>query len=512
MLARSLRMAAPAPRLASTSLPCRRTLVRHASTSSSSKASSEFFASSARLSNNSSMTLISSAAAIIGGAALYAALAPKVECEAAKPTPASAVKGGNQSDLPEISHLDPKLLTDTSAPMRKRMETYIKLLQYNIVSALSQEEPKARFLIDSWLRKEGGEGISCVLQDGSTFEKAGVNISVVHGMLPPAAVRQMSADHAGLMDKTGYKLEGKDADVKGLPFYAAGLSLVVHPKNPFAPTVHFNYRYFELTHPEKLADGTPNPRHPSNRKDGEHDHEPIAWWFGGGTDLTPIYLFDEDATHFHRTLKAAADAHDASFYPTWKQWCDKYFWIPHRAEARGVGGIFFDDLTLPQWAASSKAYIPLSDGSKPTPAHPLVASISSSRQHTKDTLFATVRSLGDAFLPAYLPLVQKRKATPFTEAHERWQQIRRGRYVEFNLVYDRGTKFGLQTPGARIESILMSLPLKARWEYMERVSGGGAQGRDGKATRSSDAEQANEDEEKLERHTQAALRHPREWA
>uniref|UniRef100_V5GIL9 coproporphyrinogen oxidase n=2 Tax=Kalmanozyma brasiliensis (strain GHG001) TaxID=1365824 RepID=V5GIL9_KALBG len=397
--------------------------------------------------------------------------------------------------------------------MRQRMETYVKLLQHNIVSALSQEEPKARFLIDSWLRKEGGEGISCVLQDGSTFEKAGVNISVVHGTLPPAAVRQMSADHAGLMEKTGYRLEGKDADVKGLPFYAAGLSLVVHPRNPFAPTVHFNYRYFELTHPEKLADGSPNPRHPKNRKDGG-GNEPIAWWFGGGTDLTPIYLFDEDAKHFHQTLKSAADQHDPTFYPTWKKWCDKYFLIPHRGEARGVGGIFFDDITLPQWAsATSSAYIPLSDGTKPTPSAPIVPSISSGKPHDKDSLFATVRSLGDAFLPAYLPLVQKRKATPFTEAHERWQQLRRGRYVEFNLVYDRGTKFGLQTPGARIESILMSLPLKARWEYMERYSGGGAQGRDGKATTRQDAgEGSGEEEGKLERHTMEALRKPREWA
>ncbi|SPO25098.1 probable HEM13 - coproporphyrinogen III oxidase [Ustilago trichophora] len=506
MLARSLRLAVRRP---STSSSCRQ-LVRHASSSATK--------TSARPSSNT-MTIASSVAAIVGGIALYATLSPKssspLQCEVAKPTPASAIKGGNQSDLPEISHLDPKLLTDTSAPMRKRMETYIKLLQYNIVSALSQEEPKARFLIDSWLRKEGGEGISCVLQDGSTFEKAGVNISVVHGMLPPAAVKQMSADHAGLMDKTGYKLEGKDADVKGLPFYAAGLSLVVHPKNPFAPTVHFNYRYFELTHPEKLADGSPNPRHPKNRKDGQYDNEPIAWWFGGGTDLTPIYLFDEDAKHFHQTLKSAADEHDPSFYPTWKKWCDKYFWIPHRGEARGVGGIFFDDLTLPQWANSSstKAYIPLSDGTKPTPSKPLVPSYSSAKQHNQDSLFSTVRSLGDAFLPAYLPLVQKRKSTPFTEAHERWQQIRRGRYVEFNLVYDRGTKFGLQTPGARIESILMSLPLKARWEYMEKYSGGGAQGRDGKATTSADAAALEGTEEgSAEKKTQAALREPREWA
>ncbi|KAJ1035053.1 hypothetical protein NDA18_000655 [Ustilago nuda] len=512
MLVRSLRLAAPRPSTCSSY----RQIVRHSSTSSTSSS----FASAAR-STISTKTIATSAAAIVGGLALYFTLSPKplspLECEApssAKPTPASSVKGGNQSDLPEISHLDPSLLTNASAPMRKRMETYIKLLQYNIVSALSQEEPKARFLIDSWLRKEGGEGISCVLQDGSTFEKAGVNISVVHGMLPPAAIRQMSADHAGLMDKTGYKLEGKDADVKGLPFYAAGLSLVVHPKNPFAPTVHFNYRYFELTHPEKLADGSPNPRHPKNRKGGQGDNEPVAWWFGGGTDLTPIYLFDEDAKHFHSTLKEAADKHDASFYPTWKKWCDRYFLLPHRGEARGVGGIFFDDLTLPQWADtnSAKAYVPLSDGTKPTPATPLVPSISSSKQHNQDTLFATVRSLGDAFLPAYLPLVQKRKNTPYTEVHERWQQIRRGRYVEFNLVYDRGTKFGLQTPGARIESILMSLPLKARWEYMERYSGGGAQGRDGKATTKADSDVEDGKEGEMERKTMAALRQPQEWA
>lgn len=432
---------------------------------------------------------------------------------AAHPTQASSEKGGNQSDLPEIAHLDRTVVDDTSAPMRVRMETYVKLLQHEIVSALSKEEPAARFLIDSWLRKQGGEGISCVLQDGTTFEKAGVNISIVHGTLPPSAVKQMSADHAGLMHRTGYKLDGEQPDVSGLPFYAAGLSLVVHPKNPFAPTVHFNYRYFELTHPEKLADGSANPRHPKHRTDGTHDNEPVAWWFGGGTDLTPIYLFDDDATHFHQTLKNAADEHDPAFYPTWKKWCDTYFLIPHRGEARGIGGIFFDDLTLPQWAAT-KAYVPLTDGSKPSAAHPVPHTISSARQHDKNSLFATVRAMGDSFLPAYLPLLQKRKAAPYTAAHERWQQIRRGRYVEFNLVYDRGTKFGLYTPGARIESILMSLPLKARWEYMEKSSGGGAQGRDGKATTQADEddEHAADEDVQAERRTQAVLRTPRDWA
>ncbi|KAN0065455.1 Coproporphyrinogen-III oxidase [Thecaphora frezii] len=431
-----------------------------------------------------------------------------IHCDAPQPTGASSIKGGNMSDLPEISHLDPSLLDNPDAPMRKRMETYVKLLQHSIVDALSREEPTGRFLIDSWLRKEGGEGISCVLQDGSTFEKAGVNISVVHGTLPPAAVKQMSADHAGLMEKTGYKLEGPDAEVRGLPFYAAGLSLVVHPKNPFAPTVHFNYRYFELTHPEKLADGSPNPRHPSNRKDKDASvkDEPIAWWFGGGTDLTPMYLFEEDATHFHKTLKAAADAHDAAFYPAWKKWCDKYFQIPHRGEARGIGGIFFDDLTLPEWSRGSEgkgSFIPLTDGQKTT-------TLSSSKAHTQETLFSTIKALGDSFLPAYLPIIQKRRTMPYAEAHERWQALRRGRYVEFNLVYDRGTKFGLQTPGARIESILMSLPLKARWEYMEKYSGGGAQGRDGKATTLQDRKQADEEEGKEK--IMKVLRHPREWA
>ncbi|EPQ30736.1 uncharacterized protein PFL1_01637 [Pseudozyma flocculosa PF-1] len=492
--------------------------LRHYSSPSSSASSSARSTAATSSSHRLPLAATALVASLATVYALNASTSPSadrtIHCDAPapapKPTGVSSIKGGNLSDLPEISHLDPSLLDNTDAPMRQRMETYVKLLQHRIVSALSQEEPTARFLIDSWLRKEGGEGISCVLQDGSTFEKAGVNISVVHGTLPPAAIRQMSANHAGLMTKTGYRLEGPDAEVKGLPFYAAGLSLVVHPKNPFAPTVHFNYRYFELAHPEKLADGSPNPRHPSNGT-GEAKDEPIAWWFGGGTDLTPIYLFDEDARHFHKTLKAAADAHDTAFYPAWKRWCDTYFQIPHRGEARGIGGIFFDDLTLPEWskgAGGRGSFIPLSDGQKaPTSA------LSSLRPHTQDSLFSTVKSMGDSFLPAYLPIVQRRKNMPYTEAHERWQALRRGRYVEFNLVYDRGTKFGLQTPGARIESILMSLPLKARWEYMERWGGGGAQGRDGKGTEDSDGREPKDGEEGAEeRRIQQVLRHPRDWA
>lgn len=394
--------------------------------------------------------------------------------------------------------------------MRERMQTYVKLLQHNIVKKLGAEEPAASFFVDTWLRKEGGEGISCVLQDGETFEKAGVNVSVVHGMLPPRAIAQMSADHTGLLEKVGYNLgiaQGQKADVKGLPFFATGLSLVVHPRNPMAPTVHFNYRYFELTHPPTLADGSPNPRY-----DSQDPNKPAAWWFGGGTDLTPIYLFDSDATHFHNTLKQAADQHDLHFYPVWKTWCDRYFWIPHRAESRGVGGIFFDDLTI-----EGKGTLPLSAGhvkvtprnSQDPPPPPTDLPSTSALPHTRESLFATVRALGDAFIPAYLPLLQLRKRMSFTQEDEEWQATRRGRYVEFNLVYDRGTKFGLQTPGARIESILMSLPLRARWTYGHPVSGLGHPSEESRqqieasGTNTTQAEQLR---------LQDILRSPRAWA
>lgn len=409
-----------------------------------------------------------------------------------------------QRELPEIAHLDPRLLEDTDAPMRKRMEVYIKLLQHNIVKALQAEEPGARFLVDSWVRKEGGEGISCVLQDGTTFEKAGCNISIVHGKLPLGAIKQMASGK--IQERLNYRMDGPDPEVDSLPFVAEGLSLVVHPVNPFAPTVHFNYRYFEIGHPKTLKDGSPNPRYQEPRDAGEGGPPPAAWWFGGGTDLTPIYLFEEDAQHFHSVLKKAADKNDPAFYPTWKKWCDDYFWIPHRKETRGVGGIFFDDLTLTSsWnvtraAKLPKEYIGLSAGGGPSdPGKP----ISTTKQHDIHTLFKTVRSMGDSFLPAYIPLVQKRKNMPYNQNHVDWQGIRRGRYVEFNLVHDRGTKFGLQTPGARMESILMSLPLKARWQYMHDVNGtgkpreSGGEGKDGM---------------REERKLQAVLEKARDWA
>jgi coproporphyrinogen III oxidase len=391
---------------------------------------------------------------------------------------------------PSIAELDPKVIEDVSKPMRIRMETYVKLLQNRIVTALGKEEATGSFISDSWQRKEGGEGISCVLQGGSTFEKAGVNISIVHGLLPPRAIAQMSADHAGLVSKVGYKLgleAGEEQEVPGLPFYASGLSLVVHPKNPFAPTVHFNYRYFELTHPKTLKDGTPNPRY-----DASDPTKPAAWWFGGGSDLTPVYLFNSDASHFHNTLKKAADGNDALFYPTWKKWCDKYFWIPHRGEARGVGGIFFDDLTLDS-SETNAQIINVPNGSN--------EKVDTNLPHTKESLFRTVRSLGDAFLPSYLPILQSRKNMPYNDEHVDWQAIRRGRYVEFNLVYDRGTSFGLRTPGARIESILMSLPLKASWQYSHKYSGMG-----------SPAEDSAVEDGIEEKKVMQVLRQPKEWA
>jgi len=228
-----------------------------------------------------------------------------------------------------------------------------------------------------------------------------------------------------------------------LPFFAAGLSLVIHPRHPDAPTVHANYRYFEITEEQ----GTESTGEPAKI---------IAWWFGGGSDLTPAYLFPEDAKHFHETLKHACDPYGENLYPAFKKWCDEYFFIPHRKESRGIGGIFFDDL-------STHDHKRLPTGGRP-------------RESTE--IWAFVRSCGDAFLPSYLPILHRRInsperiETPLQEAEEhkrRWQLLRRGRYVEFNLVYDRGTKFGLMTPGARIESILMSLPETARWEYCSEM-------------------------------------------
>ena len=287
----------------------------------------------------------------------------------------------------------PTSVAADTQPMRERMAAFVHGAQDDICAALLEVETGASFREDVWQRAEGGGGRSRVLQDGTHFEKAGVGVSVVMGELSEEAAARMGG---------GEELEARD-------FFATGVSLVFHPRNPMAPTVHANFRYFE-------------------RGGGE---EPGSWWFGGGADLTPSYLFEEDAVHFHETFKRACDAHGEELYPRFKRWCDEYFYIPHRQEARGVGGIFFDNVSM---------------------------------QGDAQAAFAFVRECCEAFIPAYFPIFARRKEVPFTPEHTQWQQLRRGRYVEFNLVHDRGTKFGLHTNG-RIESILMSLPLTARWQY-----------------------------------------------
>jgi coproporphyrinogen III oxidase len=266
----------------------------------------------------------------------------------------------------------------------------------------------------------------------SILEKAGVNISIVHGHLPPNGIAAMRANHAEIP----HDLDSNTS----LPFFVAGLSLVIHPRNPHVPTVHANYRYFELT----------TPGNASSDKASEEESQKI-WWFGGGCDLTPSYLVEEDAKHFHGTLKKACDRHCQGFYPVFKKWCDEYFYIPHRKESRGVGGIFFDDLG-------------------PLPHHKLSEEANSEKPKTAQDIFAFVKACGDSFIPSYIPILEKRAKLPYNDEQRRWQLLRRGRYVEFNLMYDRGTKFGLHTPGARIESILMSLPETARWEYMSEMA------------------------------------------
>ncbi|KAK9722475.1 Coproporphyrinogen-III oxidase [Basidiobolus ranarum] len=319
----------------------------------------------------------------------------KVSCEAQSEAGRYMQESQKLEKRKKYEVLLPSEITSTS--MSQRMGNYVKKLQYDIVSTLAAIDGKD-FTISQYQRPGGGEGAVCVLQDGNVFEKAGVNISVMSNKLPKAAVKQMREKPMELQGDGPY------------PFFVASISLVLHPHNPMIPTVHMNYRYFEIQ---------------------DEDGNPQAWWFGGGSDLTPCYLFEEDIVHFHSTMKEACRNHDPTFYPEFKKWCDRYFYLPHRSEARGVGGIFFDDLDT----------------------------------HHPEQIFKFIRECGDAFLPSYIPILLKRKEQPFTPKQKEWQQIRRGRYVEFNLVHDRGTKFGLRGPGPQIENILMSLPLTARWEY-----------------------------------------------
>ncbi|MDN5848899.1 MAG: oxygen-dependent coproporphyrinogen oxidase [Nitrococcus sp.] len=275
-------------------------------------------------------------------------------------------------------------------PNPEAVKTYLLNLQERICQAISAEEEGKCFHEDLWRREAGGGGRSRVLIEGATFEQAGINFSHVYGSALPETA------------------SARRPDLAGRCYQAMGVSLVIHPRNPFVPVSHANVRFF-------LA---------------EKPSEAPAWWFGGGFDLTPCYGYDEDVRHWHESAKSACDPYGTLLYPRFKAWCDEYFYLPHRGEPRGVGGLFFDDFTGEGFGHA----------------------------------FGFMRSVGDRFLDAYLPLVRRRKNTDYGERERRFQLYRRGRYVEFNLLFDRGTRFGIHSSG-RADSILMSLPPLARWEY-----------------------------------------------
>lgn len=282
-------------------------------------------------------------------------------------------------------------------PSKEEIRDWFINLQNQICASLEQADGKGKFVPDRWERPGGGGGVSRVLSGGNIIEKGGVNFSAVWGKTPEQTIKTL----------------GLPVDEQS-DFFATGVSIVLHPHNPFVPIIHMNVRYFEM------SNGT--------------------WWFGGGIDLTPHYVNEGDAQFFHRQLKAVCDRFDPTYYEKFKAWADNYFFIKHRNETRGIGGIFFDNL---------KADIRLS----------------------KQGIFEFVKAVGLCFAPTYTALMQKNQNLPFTESNKAWQFLRRGRYVEFNLVWDRGTKFGLETDG-RTESILMSLPPQANWEYNHQVIGG----------------------------------------
>lgn len=290
------------------------------------------------------------------------------------------------------------MTTDFSAAPK----AYFLALQDRICAGLAAADGGAGFVTDEWQRPEGGGGRSRVLTEGKVFEKAGVNFSHVRGASLPASA------------------SAQRPELAGRSYQAMGVSLVIHPRNPYIPTSHANVRMFIAEKPGA---------------------DPV-WWFGGGFDLTPYYGFEEDCRHWHEVAAAACAPYGDDLYARHKQWCDEYFYLPHRQEPRGVGGLFFDDLN--EWDF--------------------------------DTTFAYVQSVGDAFLPAYLPIVERRRDISWGERERQFQLYRRGRYVEFNLVYDRGTLFGLQSNG-RTEAILMSLPPLVRWEYDYQVAAGSPEAR-----------------------------------
>ncbi|KAI0069081.1 hypothetical protein BV25DRAFT_1834137 [Artomyces pyxidatus] len=309
--------------------------------------------------------------------------------------------------------------------MRHRVSEYLAELQLYIVRELegvgSGIPP---FRQETWVREEGGGGTAWTFgcaANKAWLEKAGVNVSTIYGTLSAPAIRQMSTQHASLPSDPA-------SDLK-LPFFAGGISIIIHPRNPNVPSVHANYRYFEIPKPDS--------------------DEPAAWWFGGVTDLTPAYLFEDDARHFHRTLKEVCDGHGAALYPAFKKSCDDYFVIPHRKEHRGLGGIRFDNLS--------------------DQPHPLLPDSGPSRPRSAEEIFAFVKALADAFIQSYVPIVNRRLRTAFDDRMRRWLLLRRGRSIEFSLVYERGTRFGLVTPGVNAENVLVGMPEEARWEYMSDI-------------------------------------------
>ena len=275
-------------------------------------------------------------------------------------------------------------------PSKETIKQWLETLQESICSQLEQADGGGRFIRDAWDRPGGGGGVSRVFTNGKAIEKGGVNFSAVYGKTPEAVLQSLHLDKNTPSD-----------------FFATGVSIVIHPVSPMVPIIHMNVRYFEMDN------GT--------------------WWFGGGIDLTPHYVNEDDARFFHGTLKDVCDRHHASYYPKFSPWADDYFFIKHRNETRGIGGIFFD-------------YLKEEDG------------------FTKASRFAFIQDVGNAFAPLYTTLMEKNRDLPYSEKEQQWQYLRRGRYVEFNLVWDRGTKFGLDTDG-RTESILMSLPPQANWIY-----------------------------------------------
>lgn len=313
----------------------------------------------------------------------------------------------SSTSTPPLSPVSTRPPEDSQA----RISAFMKQLQDSICAGLERIDGGGQFREDTWKRPEGGGGRSRVIREGNVFEQGGVNFSEVFGdKLPPSILKQRP-------------------EAEGHGFYATGTSMVLHPRSPYIPTVHLNYRYFEAG--------------------------PV-WWFGGGADLTPYYPFAEDAAHFHKTLKTACDRHHNEYYPVFKRWCDEYFYLKHRQEMRGVGGIFFDY----QDGQGQLYRGPNPDG----PAAEYSQKLGDIEPRDWESLFGLAQSCGHSFLPAYEPIVERRRGLEYGDRERNFQLYRRGRYVEFNLVYDRGTIFGLQTNG-RTESILMSLPPLVRWEY-----------------------------------------------